>query len=225
MNRTLGSISTAACLVVCTAVRADAQAPGRFYVGGSVGSFSVHADQVDGWSPSAGVLGGVSLKPWLEIEGEIVVPRRHFTRTYGGDVVSLSFAPPGSPDFERLGVFIEYHNERDVAMTISGVAIFHRPVHPRVEVGLIAGVTNHRVTDRRDYAPVRVGEGLDPARWDQPRSEVHTRNLGGPTIGGNVAVLVTRHLRIVPDIRFDYGSIGDEINNAFRTSVRVHWRF
>jgi len=29
----------------------------------------------------------------------------------------------------------------------------------------------------------------------------------------------------VPDLRFDYGSIGDEINNALRSSVRVLWRF
>jgi hypothetical protein len=111
-------------------------------------------------------------------------------------------------------------------MIISGVAIFHAPIHRRVELGFIAGVTNHRVTDLRNYKPVRIGEGLDP---DSPRvrasSEVHTRNLGGPTIGANVSIALTSHLRIVPDVRYDYGSIGDETNNALRTSVRVHWRF
>ena len=226
MDQSFRSIVTVAFLLVAMVVGyADAQTPGRFYVGGSVGGFSVDADQVDGWSPAAGVLGGVSLKPWLDIEGEIVIPTRHFTRIYGGDVVSYSFAPPGSPDFERLGVVLEYHKERDVSMSISGVAIFHRSVHPRVEVGFIAGITNHRVTDRTDTTPVRVGEGLDPTLHGVRQSEVHTRNLGGPTIGANVAVALTHHLRIVPDIRFDYGSIGDEINNVLRTSVRVHWRF
>ena len=52
----------------------------------------MNADHVDGRSPAAGVLGGVSLKPWLDIEGEIVIPTRDFTRIYGGDVVSYSFA-------------------------------------------------------------------------------------------------------------------------------------
>jgi hypothetical protein len=219
------SIVTVALLLVATvAGHANAQTPGRFYVGGSIGGFSVNADHVDGRSPAAGVVGGVSLKSWLDIEGEIVIPTRHFTRIYGGDVVSYSFAPPGSPDFERLGVILEYHNERDVSMSISGVAIFHGSVHPRVEVGFIAGITNHRVTDRTVRTPVRVGDGLDPTHLVQG-SDVHTRNLGGPTFGANVAVALTRHLRIVPDIRFDYGSFGDEINNALRTSVRVHWRF
>ena len=226
MDQSFRSIVTVAFLLVSMVVaHADAQTPGRFYVGGSVGGFSVSADHVDGRSPAAGVLGGVNLKPWLDIEGEIVIPIRHFTRIYGGDVVSYSFAPPGSPDFERLGVVLEYQNERDVSMSISGVAIFHGSLHPRVEAGFIAGITNHRVTDRTVRTPVRVGEGLDPTLYGVQRSEVHTRNLGGPTIGANVAVALTRHLRIVPDIRFDYASIGDEINNALRTSVRVHWRF
>ena len=226
MDQSFRSIVAVAFLLVATVVgHADAQTPGRFYVGGSVGGFSVNADHVDGRSPAAGVLGGVSLKPWLDIEGEVVIPTRHFTRIYGGDVVSSSFAPPGSPDFERLGVVLEYQNQRNVSMSISGVAIFHGSVHPRVEVGFIAGITNHRVTDRTVRTPVRVGEGLDPTVYGVQRVEVHTRNLGGPNFGANVAVALTRHLRIVPDIRFDYGSIGDEINNALRTSVRVHWRF
>jgi hypothetical protein len=29
----------------------------------------------------------------------------------------------------------------------------------------------------------------------------------------------------VPDVRYDYGSIGDEINNWLRPSVRLLWNF
>jgi len=36
---------------------------------------------------------------------------------------------------------------------------------------------------------------------------------------------VSPHLWVAPDVRYDYGSIGDEINNALRTTVRVGWRF
>jgi hypothetical protein len=36
---------------------------------------------------------------------------------------------------------------------------------------------------------------------------------------------LTERLVIMPGLRYDYGSIGDEINNAFRAGVRVLWRF
>jgi hypothetical protein len=229
MNRLLKSAATVAFLMVCAAVgTAHAQTPGRFYVGGSIGGFSVDADNVDGRSPAMGAMAGFRVKPWLDIEGEVVVPSRHFTRTYGGDTLSLSFAPPGSSleELQRLGVFTRFHHERDVSASISGVAIFHGPVHPRVHIGFLAGVTNHRVTDRTDYTPVIIGEGVDPNHPEvRAHSEVQSRNLGGPTIGANVSFALTPHLRIVPDIRYDYGSIGDEINNALRSSVRVHWVF
>ena len=229
MLHMLRSLTIVAFLLVCTAVStAHAQTLGRFYVGGSFGGISVDADQVDGKSPAAGAIAGFSLTPWLDVEGEVVFPSRDFTRTYGGDTLSLSFAPPGSSPEEllRLGVFTRFHHERDIAASVSGVVVFHGPVHRRVHLGFLVGVTNQRVTDRTDYTPVLIGSGVDPNHPSvRARSETHVRNLGGPTIGANVSVAVTRHLRIVPDIRYDYGSIGDEINNALRPSVRVHWLF
>jgi hypothetical protein len=87
-------------------------------------------------------------------------------------------------------------------------------------------VTNHHVRDRTDYTPVRIGPGVDPNHPEaRAHSESGTRNLGGPTIGANLAIAVTDRLAIVPDVRYDYGSIGDEINNSLRTSVRVIYRF
>ena len=58
-----------------------------------------------------------------------------------------------------------------------------------------------------------------------PEQAPFLRELGGLTIGGSVGFAVTRHLSVAPDLRYDCGSIGDEINGTLRTSVRVLWSF
>ena len=45
------------------------------------------------------------------------------------------------------------------------------------------------------------------------------------TGGVGVNVALTPHLSVVPDLRIDYGSIGDEIENAFRPLIRMKWSF
>jgi hypothetical protein len=209
-----------------TPAASTAQSPSSFYAGASIGAFSVSADDVDGRSIATGVFSGVGLKPWLDLEGELVVPTGEFTRSHTG--VSVSFAPPGSSreEFDRLGVTTRFETRRHVASSLSLLAVFH-PVAPgRLVPAFIAGVTNHRVHERRTYTPVAVPDGVDPNHASvRAREESSTRNLGGPTIGASLAIAVSRHLVVVPDVRFDYGSIGDEINNALRSSVRLLWRF
>jgi hypothetical protein len=82
------------------------------------------------------------------------------------------------------------------------------------------------VRHRTDYTPVRVGPDVDPSnQYARPHVETGTRNIGALTVGANVAVMITRHFGVVPDLRYDYGSIGDEKENSLRPSVRVIWRF
>ena len=64
-----------------------------------------------------------------------------------------------------------------------------------------------------------------PTRPCRRPTETSTRNVGGLTVGVNLRVMITRHLGLVPDLRYDYGSIGDEKENTLRPSVRVLWRF
>jgi hypothetical protein len=212
-----------ACLIPLTSA---AQTRYRVYAGGSIGAFSVNADAVRGKRLAAAIVTGMALKRWLDLEGEVALPADEFRRSYTG--ISESFAAPGSSreEIERLGVVTRFDISRHVDATWSVAAVFHPPVTSRVTPAFVAGVANHRVRDRRVYSPVAIPPGIDP---DLPsiraREESSTTNIGGPTVGASLAVAMTPHLMVEPDIRFDYGSIGDEINNTLRMSVRVLWRF
>ena len=213
-------------VVLAGASPAGAQSGLRPYAGGSVGSFSVSADEVEGTSASVGFLAGVALAKYVDFEFDVVVPTSTFTRTYTG--TSVSFAPPGaSPaERERLSVITRFDKEREVSASISAVVVIHPPAGHRVTPGLIVGVTSQRARDRTVYTPISIPEGVDPQHPAVvSRTESSARNIGGPTIGGQLAIAVTPHLSVVPDVRYDYGSIGDEINNTLRVSARVQWRF
>jgi hypothetical protein len=214
---------------VCAAAQpALAQSPSthRPYVGASFGSFDIRADDLDGKSFATGILAGIAVSRLIDVEIDVQFPTKTFTRSYVGVLESL--APPGSSiaEIERLSVHTRVEKQRDVSANVSVVAVIHPPRPSRVVPGFVVGVANQRSHNRTIYTPVRIPEGLDPQhRAARPGEERATRNIGGPTIGGNVAIAITRQLWVVPDVRYDYGSIGDEINNALRTSVRMVWKF
>jgi hypothetical protein len=207
---------------------ASAQTTSRFYAGATFGSIDVSADDVDGTSPAAGAIVGFEALPWLDVEAEFSKPSDPFTRSYGGDTLSLAFGMAGATreELERAGIWLRYDQRREINLTFSTVAIFRPPVRGRVVPGFIVGMTNHRVQHRTDYTPVRVGPDVDPSNmYARPHAETGTRNIGALTVGANVIVMITRHFGVVPDLRYDYGSIGDVKENSLRPSVRVLWRF
>ena len=207
---------------------AAAQSSSRFYAGATLGSIRVSADDVDGTSASAGAIVGIVALPWLDVEAEFSKPSDPFTRSYGGDVLSIAFGTPGASreELERAGIWLRYDKRRDINLTFSTVAIFRPPVRGGIVPGLIIGMTNHSVQHRTDYTPVRVGPEVDPSNtYARPHTEAATRNIGALTVGANVAVLITSRFGIVPYLRYDYGSIGDVKESSLRPSVRVLWRF
>ena len=215
-----------AALVMMCAAPAEAQ-PFRYYAGGAIGAFRATTDQVHGTAVAAGVVAGLAARPWLDVEVEATWPGSPFTRSYGGDALSLSFAPPGATadEIARAGIWLRYDTRRDVSASVSGVTVFH-PARGTIRPGVVVGVTTKRVTDRTVYTPVRIGSNvapLNPSARVQVEAASHV--TGAVTIGGNVTIDIGRHLSIVPDVRYDYGSIGDEIDNALRSSVRLLWRF
>src|SRR5262245_55664322 len=110
MLRILGILAVSSAIVGASEGLAAAQSNGRFYAGGAIGAFRVSADAVSGTSAAATVLGGVAVTPWLDVEVDVALPTSPFTRTYGGDALSVSFAPAGSSreEIERFGVWLRY---------------------------------------------------------------------------------------------------------------------
>ena len=86
-RRTLGR--PAACLIAVLALLATGTPANgqilRAYAGASLGSFSVHADEVDGRSIAGGLFGGMALSKYVDAEFEIAFPTDTFTRSYTGD--------------------------------------------------------------------------------------------------------------------------------------------
>ena len=140
----------------------------------------------------------------------MVLPADTFTRSYTGP--SVSFAGPGASydEIVRRSVVTRFDKSQEVSATLSVVVVIRPAPGKRLTPGLILGVTNHRVRDRTVYTPVAIPKGIDPRHPSVVGStETHSRNIGGPTFGANLAIALTRQLSIVPDVRYDYGSIGD----------------
>jgi hypothetical protein len=219
--------ATVAVAIVCgCAAPAHAQAGFRPYVGAAIGAFSVDADEVDGRSVAPALLGGITVSRFVDVEVEATFPTGRFQRSHTGP--GISFAPPGASreEIERLAVITHVEWSREVALNINAVAIIHPAATGRVVPGLVAGISNQWARNTTQRTPISIPPGVDPQDPRvQPETERGTRNIGAPTIGGQLSIRVTPHVYVVPDIRYDYGSIGDEINNALRTSVRGIWRF
>jgi hypothetical protein len=202
---------------------ADAQPRRSPYFGALIGPYSVDADHVTGDTTSIGVTGGMAVLPWLDIEIDVLKPSGVLIYEYTGP--SASFTGPGPPD---QFVVTKFSNQRRVDVVLSAGVVFHprAPVR-RMTPRFFAGVANHRVRDRTVLSHVYLPPGvtLEMLERTYPSQGWQTRNLGGPTIGGSLTIDITERVSIAPDIRYDYGSIGDEINNVLRSSVRVMWRF
>jgi hypothetical protein len=206
-----------------------AQTGSRFYLGALAGPFYTDADRVTGSLIAVGVTGGVRLSSWLGVEVDVLRPSGLLTREYTG--TSISFAGPGASrdEIERLAVVTRFVNERRPSAIISAGATFGLPrPEGRMTPRLFAGITNQSARERTIREHLSLPPGVTPEQVNRaipPEVEGRSRQLGAITVGGSLAIAVTPHVSIAPDLRYDYGSIGDEINNVVRSSVRVLWRF
>ena len=208
--------------------RAAAQPP-RISVSAVFGVHNEDADHVTGSSPAAGLGVGIRLASSWHLEVEVSRPTGTGNFVRRSEAIGVSFAPPGSSrdEIERLGVLERFTREREVKANLFVGAVYQPLVHPRVQPRIIMGVFNRSVRDRFTTEILRLPEGVDPVRLQsvRPIDERHSRNIGGPSFGIGVAVAITRRLSVAPEFRYDYGSIGDEINNAWRNSLRIMWGF
>jgi hypothetical protein len=201
---------------------AIAQGP-RVYVGASFGSHAERSDQVRDTAPAAAAVAGVQLTNSWSGEVEFGRPTRSFLRER--TCRCFSFATSVA-DFDRLAVTELLREEREVMSTLSVAAVYEPNLGGRWRPRLLVGGTLHRTRESQSSTILSVPEGIDPTRAAAARPPYSTvRNLGGPTFGGGVSYRVTPRIAVGGDLRYDYGSFGDEINNVWRTSVRSVWLF
>ncbi len=229
-RRPLGASLTLGGLTVCgmltlgpSAAAAQALRP---FVGVSAGSFNVRSDLVDGRSASVSVLGGLAMSRYVDVELELAFPTDAVTRSDVAQTVSCAPAGASREQIERMAVVAQIDRSRQVDLSASAVAIIHPPFGRRLTPALVAGVTNQWTQDRTVSTPLVVPPGVDPRHPAvAARDERSRRNIGGPTIGGCLFIQLTDRFFVAPDLRFVYGSIGDEINNSLYTTIRAVWRF
>ena len=198
----------------------------RAYIGGLVGPYHTSADHVTGTLSSGGVTGGIRIVPWLDVEVDVLQTSGFMRREYTGTSVAFSNSTsrPADSEFVRT----RYINERKGGNTISVGAVFHpRVPWRRLSPRFFAGVASHRMEERTVYEHLSLPPvvPLEQVERALPQEDWQSRHFGGPSFGGSVGITLARRLTVVPDLRYDYGSLGDEINNALRASIRVLWHF
>jgi hypothetical protein len=226
MPKATAILVLSALLLVAPAV-VHAQPRGRLSVGPTLESYAVSADDVGGTTAATGIVLNVRVNPLLDFEAELLKPIGTLSREYTG--TSFSVAPPGASleEIQRLAVVTRYSYERRVDAVLSFGAAFHpRRAESRFEPRLFTGITTHFARSTASREPLRWPAEItrEEVLRRQPADHM-SRAIGSLTFGASLAIDLTRRLVVVPDIRYDYGSIGDEINNVTRGGVRFMYRF
>ena len=169
---------------------------------------------------------GVKVKPWLDVEAEVMRPTGSLRREHSG--FAFSFAPPGSSrdEIERLGVLTRFVTERRVSAGVSAGVAFHAREDHRVQPRASSASRITRSPRSSTRTPLQLPPGCRSNRccacsrsksatapaW---RADARCRrgHCGHPPADADAG------------IRYDYGSIGDEINDVARPGIRVLWRF
>ena len=146
------------------------------------------------------------------------------SRIYEG--TSVSFAPAGSSrdEIDRLAATARYERYARPGLGGSILAVWRVPNPRRVSASVFLGATHITYKEREAITTLTVPPGIDPDnRSLAPLRNTVTARRGGLTAGVSLPIQVRGALRIAPELRYTYGSIGDEIYGVARAGVRVLW--
>jgi hypothetical protein len=208
---------------------AFAQTANRFYAGTAVAAQRITADDVDpGGTSSLGAVFGVRLTPVLSVEVEAGHGLGEASRVYSGTFIS--FAGPGASreEIERLAVTMQSDTRWDPGFGWSALVVWRSPGPERVGVAAFTGITSTRYDERRTLTVLNIPAGVDKTEADLHRmmpDDRGSRTRGGLTAGLLVPIRLTRQLSVSPEIRYTYGSFGDEKYNTLRGGARLMWGF
>jgi hypothetical protein len=208
---------------------AEAQTPApRWYGGASIGASRITADEVDGTIATAVGIVGVRLTRAFGLEGEIGRGLSPYTRSY--EAPAESFAAPGSP-YEGIvnqAVHRRWHHEWTPKLNAAVLAVWRPRQTGRVQFTAFGGVTIVRY-DEHTHTDVTALPEVVPVPPDHPSvlptDEIRTRTRGGFTGGVSFPVTLGAQVSVAPELRYSYGSMGDERHDLLRAGVRVLWGF
>jgi hypothetical protein len=209
----------------CTSVYA--QPPTRWYAAATASADRVSADAVKGGGVSAvGALFGVRLTPAFSIEVEANQGLGELSRAYVGKAVS--FAPVGASqeEIERLAITMQTRNTWKPGFGWSVLAMWQTTDSARAGFGVFGGFTVTRYDERTTQTVLNIPAGVNVTEPDVHRiipDEQRARTRGGLTGGVLIPIRVARQVTVAPEVRYTYGSFGDETYTTVRGGVRLMW--
>jgi hypothetical protein len=225
----MGKIAVTTIVAALFSTAAFAQTSKRWYAGGSVSEVRVDAEEVKGGgTASIGAVVGVQLTPTFSIEFEGGLGLGELGRVYSGKFVS--FAGPGASreEIERLAVTMQSDTRWKPRGGGSVFAVWRSTGPSRIGAAVFGGLTATAYDVRNTLTVVEIPTGVDATEPDLHRMmpDSHgSRMRGGLTAGLLVPVRLSRDLSIAPEVRYTYGSFGDEIYTVLRGGARILWRF
>lgn len=218
-----------ACVMACVAVwaRPSAAQTGQAYIGASLARYAVRADFVEGSSAAVGVLGGVRVTPWMDVEVDVRQPFDRFDRSYTGTSISFEPQRPGATreEIEAAFVLTRFDAERRVGPVTSVAAIFHPSRPGRVAPRLAAGLTWTPVDDVRTLTHLRLPPGVSLQQVEAAMQSPERRQRVVSTLmfGGGISVALHQRARILFGLRYDWSGPADELDNAAQADLAVAW--
>lgn len=220
------TLAAALLLVTCTAP-ALAQSPSRLYAGATLRSNFVSAEEID--ASSVGAVGGtigVKLTPGLSVQFDLDQGFGELMRRYEG--IGITFAGPGATreEIERLGVYQRFERYWKPQVGWSALIVWRDAQPRRVTAAVFGGVSSIRFHERYLITSLRIPPGVDPNHRSIQPSEQKVTNIRGGLVGGVIVpIAVANRISVAPEIRYTYGSIGDERYTVFASGVRLLWMF
>ena len=223
------NVAIAVMMAALSSGAAQGQSASRVYAGAALSAQYVNADDVNSWGiSSVGAVAGFRVTPAFSLEIEANAGRGELSRVYSGRFIS--FAGPGASreEIERLAPTMQSNTTWIPGFGWSVLAMWRSTNPERVGGAIFGGITSTRYTERRTLTVLDIPADVDVTEADlhrmMPDSHV-SRSRGGLTGGVLVPIRLPKQLSVVPEVRYTYGSFGDEIYTTFRAGVRLMWGF
>lgn len=214
----LGSVSGAAGQETRFAFGPVARVDRVYIEGGASGSTAV-----------AGLQTTFRISRTFGVEAEVTGAQNRIDRSYEGHFVSYTTElHPSREEFERLAPTARRSLGYAPGAGWSVAATARGSMTPRVSLGAKAGVSARRYLETSSYTILSIPTGVDPARVARDfQNSASRRTRGGLLLGVDVAVAITPHIVVGPEIRFVYSGparVGDK-HRELGLGLRGAWRF